>query len=58
MGGPTMRKRMGRMVILLILGTLLLGCAGMKEEAKSKCPECGTLFKVETNAPTSNPVRY
>ena len=53
-----MRKRMGRMVILLILGTLLLGCAGMKEEAKSKCPECGTLFKVETNAPTSNPVRY
>jgi hypothetical protein len=52
------RKRIMILWALVLLAVLSFGCVGVTQEGKNNCPDCGTLFKVQTSAPTSNPVRY
>jgi len=63
MHGDRERKRMmdNWIKILLILLSLVffsLGCAGLEEEGREKCPRCGTIFRIQTMPPDAPPPRY
>jgi hypothetical protein len=40
-----------------LVAAFLLGCAG-PEEARVKCPKCGTVFTIQTMPPGSRPPRF
>lgn len=42
-----MKRWMGILSILLILGAFAIGCAGVAKDTKIKCPKCGAIFTVE-----------
>ncbi len=39
-----MKKRASILIILMIVGSFILGCANMSKDAKVKCPKCGAIF--------------
>jgi hypothetical protein len=43
---------------LLALGFFSLGCAGMAEEGREKCPRCGEIFRIQSMPPDAPPPRY
>jgi hypothetical protein len=42
----------------LALVFFFLGCAGMGEEGREKCPNCGTIFRIQGMPPDAPPPRY
>ncbi len=42
-----MRRWIGILLMLVILGAFSIGCAGVSKDTKIKCPKCGTVFTVE-----------
>jgi hypothetical protein len=56
-------KRMLKSWIKIVLALLALvffslGCAGMEEEGRDKCPRCGTIFRIESMPPDAPRPRY
>jgi hypothetical protein len=43
---------------LLALVFLPLGCAGLEEEGRDKCPKCGEIFRIQTMPPDAPRPRY
>jgi len=41
------------LLILLVFGIFLSGCAEYAQNVKDKCPECGTIFRVPYTGPPS-----
>jgi hypothetical protein len=52
-----MNKWITLFLVLGLAAMFLLGCAG-PEEARVKCPKCGTVFTIQTMPPGSRPPRF
>ena len=41
-----MRKWVSTILLLMMVAFSSFGCTGGSQEAKKKCPDCGTIFRV------------
>ncbi len=39
-----MKKWASLLIVLMIVGSFIFGCADMSKDAKVKCPKCGAIF--------------
>jgi len=46
-----MKNRFLFLLILLAFGIFSSGCAEYAQNVKDKCPDCGTVFKIEYTGP-------